>query len=192
MSGTCPRASWGWIWTLLSPIIRTSKPRKRRSPSCARPPRPAKRSTWPPTRTGRGRPSPGTYSRCWTCRRIRPAESPSMRSPARWWLIPSPTPGRSTKTWWMPSRPGGYWTASWATSSPRCCGRRSAGACPPDGSNRWPPGWWWSGRRRSAPSSPRSTGPSPPTCLGSPLIWAASRPTTTARGKRRSWAAPKR
>ena len=52
---------------------------------------------------------------------------------------------------------------SWAMSSPPCCGRRSAGACPPDGCSRWPPAWWWSGRRRSAPSSPRSTGPSRPT-----------------------------
>ena len=55
------------------------------------------------------------------------------------------------------------WTGSWAMSSPPCCGRRSAGACPPDGCSRWPPAWWWSGRRRSAPSSPGSTGPSRPT-----------------------------
>ena len=31
------------------------------------------------------------------------------------------------------------------------------------GLSAWPPAWWWSGRRRSAPSSPRSTGPSRPT-----------------------------
>ena len=51
-----------------------------------------------------------------------------------------------------------FWTASWAISSPPCCGRRSAGACPPAGCSRWPPGWWPSGSRRSRPSCPRSTG----------------------------------
>ena len=61
------------------------------------------------------------------------------------------------------SRPGASWTGSWAMSSHPCCGKRSAGACPPDGCSRWLPAWWWSGRRRSAPSSPRSTGPSRPT-----------------------------
>ena len=45
-----------------------------------------------------------------------------------------------------------------AMSCPPCCGKRSAGACPPDGCRAWPPGWWWTGRRRSVPSSPRSTG----------------------------------
>ena len=40
---------------------------------------------------------------------------------------------------------------------------QNLGACPPDGCSRWPPAWWWSGRRRSAPSSPRSTGPFRPT-----------------------------
>ncbi len=40
-----------------------------------------------------------------------------------------------------------------------CCGRRSAGAFPPDGCSPWPPGWWPSGRRRSGTSCPRSTGP---------------------------------
>ena len=64
------------------------------------------------------------------------------------------TPGTSTRTWWTPSRPAAFWTASWATSSPRCCGRRSAGACPPAGCSLLPPGWWSSGRRRSGPSSP--------------------------------------
>lgn len=36
----------------------------------------------------------------------------------------------------------------------------------PDGCSRWPPGWWWIARRKSAPSSPRSTGPSTSTWRG--------------------------
>ena len=40
--------------------------------------------------------------------------------------IAAPVP--STRIWWTPSRPEECWTASWATRSPPCCGRRSAGA----------------------------------------------------------------
>ena len=35
-------------------------------------------------------------------------------------------PGTSTRIWWMPSRPGVFWTGSWAISSVPCCGRRSS------------------------------------------------------------------
>lgn len=68
-------------------------------------------------------------------------------------------PGTLTRTWWTPSRPGVSWTASWAMSCPRCCGKRSAGASPPDGSSPWPCAWWRTGRRRSPISCPRNTGP---------------------------------
>ena len=38
--------------------------------------------------------------------------------------------------------------ASWAIASRRCCGRRSAGASPRAGCNRWPCAWWPSGKRK--------------------------------------------
>ena len=50
-------------------------------------------------------------------------------------------PGTSTRIWWMPSRPGVFWTGWWAISSVPCCGRRSSGACPQDGSSLLPPEW---------------------------------------------------
>jgi len=68
-------------------------------------------------------------------------------------------PGRLTTTWWMPSRPEEFWTASWATSCLRCCGRRSAGACLQAVSRVLPPDWWWTGKMRSVPLKQRNTGP---------------------------------
>ena len=53
-----------------------------------------------------------------------------------------PIPGTSTMTWWMPSRPAGYWTALWAISFPPCCGRKSAAVCPQAVSRAWLPAWW--------------------------------------------------
>ena len=46
----------------------------------------------------------------------------------------------STAVWSTPRRPAGSSTASTATRSPRCCGRRSCPGCRPAGSSRWPPG----------------------------------------------------
>ena len=83
--------------------------------------------------------------------------------PARWSPRASGSPGTSTRTWWTLSRPGASWTASWAMSCPRCCGKRSAGASPPDGSSPWPRAWWRTGRRRSTISCPRNTGRWTPT-----------------------------
>ena len=65
-----------------------------------------------------------------------------------------------------------------------CCGRRSAGACPPGGCSRWLPGWCVSGRPTSRPLSPRSTGPWTLISPASPPTWGSSRPASTA-GRRR-------
>ena len=62
------------------------------------------------------------------------------------------------RIWWMPSRPGVFWTGWWAISSVPCCGRRSSGACPQDGSSLLPPEWWMTGSGRSRISSRRNTG----------------------------------
>ena len=64
-----------------------------------------------------------------------------------------------TRTWWTLSRPGVFWTASWAMSSLPCCGKRSAGACPPGGSSPWPCAWWRTGKRRLPILCPRNIGP---------------------------------
>ena len=55
-----------------------------------------------------------------------------------------------------------------AISSPLCCGRRSAAACPPAVCSRWRSGWWPSVSRRSRPSCPRSTGRWTYTCKTTP------------------------
>ena len=70
--------------------------------------------------------------------------------------------------------------------------KKSAGACPPDGSSRWPPVWCASGRRRSGPFSPRNTGPWTPISAASPPIWGPSPPPSTARRRSRSSAASRR
>ena len=57
-------------------------------------------------------------------------------------------PRHIDQDWWTPSRPGACWTASWAIASRRCCGRRSVGASPRAGCNRWPCAWWPSGKRK--------------------------------------------
>ena len=68
-----------------------------------------------------------------------------------------------------------------------CCGRRSAGACPPGGSSPWPPAWWTTGTGRSRSSNPRSTGPWMPTCSATTRKSSPSPPATTGRtAKRRS------
>ena len=64
--------------------------------------------------------------------------------------------------------------------------------CPPAGCSRLPPAWSWSGRRRSAPSSPRSTGPSRPIWAGCAPIWAGSRPCSTVGRRRWSCTARRR
>ena len=46
-------------------------------------------------------------------------------------------PTRSTRSWWMPSGPGGCWTGWWATRCPRCSGKRCAGASAPGGCRAW-------------------------------------------------------
>ena len=61
------------------------------------------------------------------------------------------------------SRPGVFWTDWWAISSVPCCGRRSSGACPQDGSSLLPPEWWMTGSGRSRISSRRNTGRWTPT-----------------------------
>ena len=60
------------------------------------------------------------------------------------------------------------------------------------GCSRLPPAWSWSGRRRSAPSSPRSTGPSRPIWAGCAPIWAGSRPCSTVGRRRWSCTARRR
>ncbi len=118
--------------------------------------RPA-RSTWPPTRTARGSPSPGTSWRCWPpgC---RCGAWFSTRSPAR------PSAGRcrsratSTAAWSTPRRPAASSTGCTATRSAPCCGRRSCPTSRPAGCNRWPPGSWWSGSGPAWPSWPPGGG----------------------------------
>ena len=50
-----------------------------------------------------------------------------------------------------------------AISSVPCCGRKSSGACPQDGSSLLPPEWWMTGSGRSRISSRRNTGRWTPT-----------------------------
>ena len=44
---------------------------------------------------------------------------------------------KSTQAWWTHSRHAVFWTGWWATAFPRCCGRKSSAACPPDVFSPW-------------------------------------------------------
>ena len=54
--------------------------------------------------------SAGTSRACWICRTRKQSGSPSMRSRRTWSARASKIPGTSTRIWWMPSRPGVFWT----------------------------------------------------------------------------------
>ena len=148
--------------------------------------------TWPPTVTGRARPSPGI---CW-----RPSNLKSRsggwcftRSPNRRSGPPPKIPAIWTPTSSTPRRPAASWTGCTATRSARCCGRRSAGACRPGGCSPWRPASSFSASASGWPSVARPTGTSwpswTPACQirtpprqGSPPGWSLS----TASGWRRA------
>ena len=68
----------------------------------------------------------------------------------------------STAGWSTPRRPAASSTASTATRSRPCCGRRSCPGCRPDGCRAWPPAWWSSGSGRACASARPAGGGSTP------------------------------
>ena len=81
-------------------------------------------------KTVRVRQSPGTYCRN-SSQRFRSSEWCSTKSPRTRSSKRSTTPANSTPTWSTPKKPDVFSTVSTATRSHRCCGARSARACPP-------------------------------------------------------------
>ena len=68
-----------------------------------------------------------------------PRDHPARRSPAPW-----PTRASSTPRWSTRRRPAASSTASTATRSARCCGRRCCPSCRPAACSRSPPASSWS------------------------------------------------
>ena len=94
----------------------------------------------------------------------------------------SPPHARSTRTSSTRSRRAAFSTVSSATSSRRCCGRRSAGACPRAVCSRSRCVWSPTARKKSATSCRRNTGRSTPCCETTRA--SSSARTTTGRAAR--------